>query len=77
MGLASYYHRFVMNFASISTHFTNLTKKEVSFEWNEKCEQSFQNLKALLATTPILELLIEGKDFIVYCDASHSGLGAV
>ena len=32
VGLASYYHRFVKNFASIATHFTNLTKKEIPFE---------------------------------------------
>ncbi|WMV18446.1 hypothetical protein MTR67_011831 [Solanum verrucosum] len=35
------------------------------------------NLKTLLTTTLILALQVEGKDFIVYCDDSHSGLGAV
>ncbi|WMV50467.1 hypothetical protein MTR67_043852, partial [Solanum verrucosum] len=64
-------------FASIATHLTNLTKKEIAFEWTEKCEESFQKLKTLLTTTPILVLPVKGKDFIVYCDASHSGLGAV
>ncbi|WMV54143.1 hypothetical protein MTR67_047528 [Solanum verrucosum] len=77
MGLASYYHRFVKNFASIATHLTNLTKKEIPFEWTEKCEENFQKLKTLLTTTPILALPVEGKDFIIYRDASHSGLGAV
>ncbi|WMV14015.1 hypothetical protein MTR67_007400, partial [Solanum verrucosum] len=43
----------------------------------EKCEDSLQKLKTLLTTTPILALLVEGKNFIIYCDASHSGLGAV
>ncbi|WMV54984.1 hypothetical protein MTR67_048369 [Solanum verrucosum] len=43
----------------------------------ERCEESFQNLKTLLTTALILALPIEGKDFIVYCDASHSGLGVV
>ncbi|KAH0765327.1 hypothetical protein KY285_001198 [Solanum tuberosum] len=77
VGLASYYWRFVRNFASIATHLTNLTKKEIPFEWTEKCEESFQKLKTLLTTTPVLELPVEGKDFFVYCDASDSGLGAV
>ncbi|WMV28988.1 hypothetical protein MTR67_022373 [Solanum verrucosum] len=49
----------------------------MSFEWTEKCEESFQKLKTLLTTAPILALPVEGKDFIVYCDASHSGLGVV
>ncbi|WMV32683.1 hypothetical protein MTR67_026068 [Solanum verrucosum] len=56
VGLASYYHRFVKSFASIATHLTNLTKKEIPFEWIEKCEESFQKLKTLLTTTPILAL---------------------
>ncbi|WMV32469.1 hypothetical protein MTR67_025854 [Solanum verrucosum] len=77
VGLSSYYRRFVKNFASIATHLTNLTKKEIPFEWTEKCEESFKKLKTLLTTAPILALPVEGKDFIVYCDASHSGLGAV
>ncbi|WMV08135.1 hypothetical protein MTR67_001520 [Solanum verrucosum] len=77
VGLASYYCRFVKNFAFIATHLTNLTKKEIPFEWTEKCKDSFQKLKTLLTTTPILALSVKGKDFIVYCDASHSGLGVV
>ncbi|WMV29211.1 hypothetical protein MTR67_022596, partial [Solanum verrucosum] len=66
VGLTSYYRRFVKNFALIATHLTKLTKKEISFEWTEKCEESFQKLKTLLTTVPILVLPVEGKDFIVY-----------
>ncbi|WMV14143.1 hypothetical protein MTR67_007528, partial [Solanum verrucosum] len=54
-----------------------LTKKEVPFKWTDKCEVSFWKLKTLLTTTPILTLLVEGKDFIIYCDASHLGLGSM
>ncbi|WMV19251.1 hypothetical protein MTR67_012636, partial [Solanum verrucosum] len=50
---------------------------EITFEWTEKCEESFQKLKSLLPTVPILALPFECKDFIAYCDASYSGLGAV
>ncbi|WMV46842.1 hypothetical protein MTR67_040227, partial [Solanum verrucosum] len=46
-------------------------------KWTEKCKECFQNLKTLLTTTSTLALPVEGKDFIVYCDASHFGLGAV
>ena len=34
-------------------------------------------IKTLLTTAPILTLLVEGMNFIVYSDASYSGLGAV
>ncbi|WMV33598.1 hypothetical protein MTR67_026983, partial [Solanum verrucosum] len=77
VGLANYYRRFVKNFASTATHLINLTKKEIPFEWTEKCEESFQKLKTLLTTAPILALSVEGKYYIIYCDASHPGLGAV
>ncbi|KAH0678812.1 hypothetical protein KY284_019897 [Solanum tuberosum] len=77
VGLTSYYRRFLKIFSSIATHLTNLTKKKIPFEWTEKCEESFQKLKTLLTTAPILALSVEGKDFVVYCDASHSSLGAV
>ena len=77
VGLASYYRRFVKGFSSIASQLMNLTKKNVSFVWSDECEESFQKLKTLLTTEPILTLPVEGKNFIVYCDASYSGLGAV
>ncbi|WMV14156.1 hypothetical protein MTR67_007541 [Solanum verrucosum] len=71
VGFARKYHWFVKNFVSIVTHLTRLTKKEVPFKWTDKCEVSFQKLKTLLT------LSVEGKDFIIYYDASHLGLGAM
>ena len=77
VGLAGYYRQFVKGFSSIASHLTNLTKQSVPFVWSDECEESFQKLKTLLTTTLILTLLVEGKNFIVYCDASYSGLGAM
>ena len=54
-----------------------MTKQSVSFVWSDECEESFQKLKTLLTIAPILTLPVEGKNFVVYCDASYSGLGAV
>ena len=56
---------------------TSLTKQNVPFVWSDECEESFQNLKTLLTTAPILTVPVEGKNFIIYCDASYYGLGAV
>ena len=77
VSLASYYRRFVKGFSSIASQLTNLTKQNVPFVWSDECEESFQKLKTLLTTAPILTLPVEGKNFIVYCDASYSVLGAV
>nr|GEZ47801.1 hypothetical protein [Tanacetum cinerariifolium] len=54
-----------------------LTQKKVKFEWGDKQEAAFQLLKQKLCSAPILALPEGGKDFIVYCDASNKGLGAV
>ena len=54
-----------------------MNNQNVPFVWSDECEESFQKLKTLLASTPILTLPVEGKNFIVYCDASYSGLGSV
>ena len=77
VGLASYYRRFVKEFSSIASQLTNLTKQSVPFVWSDECEESFHKLKNLLTTAPILTLPVEGRNFVVYCDASYSGLGAV
>ncbi|WMV43228.1 hypothetical protein MTR67_036613 [Solanum verrucosum] len=61
--IASYYRRFVKNFAYISTHLKKLTKKEIPFEWTEKCDDNFQKLKTLLTTAPILALPVEAVVF--------------
>nr|GEW18217.1 putative reverse transcriptase domain-containing protein [Tanacetum cinerariifolium] len=56
---------------------TKLTQKKVKFEWGDKQEAAFQLLKQKLCSAPILALPEGSKDFIVYCDASIKGLGAV
>ncbi|WMV50041.1 hypothetical protein MTR67_043426, partial [Solanum verrucosum] len=53
------------------------TGKEVKFIWDDKCQESFETLKSLLTQAPILTLPIEGKEHVVYSDASHNGLGCV
>ncbi|GJW24682.1 putative reverse transcriptase domain-containing protein, partial [Tanacetum coccineum] len=51
--------------------------KSVKFNWGEKEETDFQTLKQRLCSAPILVLPEGSENFIVYCDASHKGLGAV
>ncbi|GJX93649.1 putative reverse transcriptase domain-containing protein [Tanacetum coccineum] len=43
----------------------------------EKEENAFQLIKQKLCSAPILALPEGSEDFVVYCDASHKGLGAV
>ncbi|KAK1608145.1 hypothetical protein QYE76_031818 [Lolium multiflorum] len=77
LGLAGYYRRFVEGFSSIARPMTQLLKKDKRFDWTDKCEESFQKLKARLTTAPILIMPDITKPFDVYCDASKIGLGCV
>ena len=56
---------------------TRLTQKEVKFDWDDRCEEAFQELKRRLTTAPILIVLDRGQGYTVYCDASRAGLGCV
>ncbi|GJW49204.1 putative reverse transcriptase domain-containing protein [Tanacetum coccineum] len=64
-------------FSKIAKPMTKLTQKSVKYEWGEKEEASFQLLKKKLCSAPILALPEGSENFVVYCDASHKGLGAV
>jgi len=56
LGLAGYYRRFIEGFSKIAMPLTQLTKKGQKFEWTENCENSFQELKKRLTTSPVLAL---------------------
>ena len=75
--LAGYYKRFVEDFFKITAPMTWLTRKWVKFEWNEECENTFQELIQKLTTALVLTAPISGELFTVYCDASIVGLGCV
>nr|CBL94172.1 putative retrotransposon protein [Malus domestica] len=53
LGLAGYYRRFVQDFSMIALPLTELTRKDVKFEWDENCERSFQQLKYCLTHAPL------------------------
>lgn len=77
LGLAGYYRRFVRDFSRVAQPLTNLMKKTTRFQWDKKCEQSFQELKQRLTSAPILTLHSGTEGFEVYSDASKHDLGCV
>nr|GEZ67204.1 putative reverse transcriptase domain, ribonuclease H-like domain, aspartic peptidase domain protein [Tanacetum cinerariifolium] len=52
-------------------------KERIKYDWGEKEENDFQMIKQKLCSAPMLALHEGSEDFVVYCDASHKGLGAV
>ncbi|GJX11586.1 reverse transcriptase domain-containing protein [Tanacetum coccineum] len=77
LGLAGYYRRFIEGFSKIAKPLTKLTQKNKNYVWNEEQESAFQLLKQKLCEAPILALPEGNDNFVVYCDASLQGLGAV
>ena len=77
LGLARYYRRLVKGFSVIASPLTKLLRKGVKFEWTDKCQDSFEQLKEMLAKAPVLTQSTPGKEYTLYSDASIIGLGCV
>jgi len=78
LGLASYYRKFIKNFAKIAMPLTNLLKKSaVTYEWEEICDEAFETLKGILVKAPVLKLPDFDKDFEIHSDASDFAIGGV
>jgi hypothetical protein len=78
LGLASYYRKFIKNFAKVGAPLTNLLKKfVVSYDWDEACNEAFETLKGILVKAPVLKLPDFDKDFEIHSDASDFAIGGV
>ena len=75
LGLAGYYCRFVSDFSKISRPMTELLKKGMRFNWDDKCEWDFQILRKLLTSAPVLAQPDITRPFDVYCDALGMSFG--
>ena len=54
LGLAGYYRIFVKGFFFIASPLTKLLRKGVKFEWTDKCQDSFEQLKEILVEALVM-----------------------
>ena len=77
LGLARYYRIFIEDFSRLAAPMTRLALKEVKFDWDDRCEEAFQELRRRVILAPILIVPDKGHGYKVYYDASRAGLGCV
>jgi hypothetical protein len=69
LGMYTYYKKFVKGFSQLCAPLTDLTKKG-AFKWSEEAQFTFDKMKKVMSTCPVLALLYFGQPFTLECDAS-------
>ena len=81
--LQGYYRQFILKFMQVAQPLHELTsgenacKKKAAIAWDNKCQQSFDDLKDLCTMAPILAYADFTKPFKLHTNACSTGLGAV
>jgi predicted aspartyl protease len=77
LGFVSYLRKFIPNLSDEDESLRSLLKSDTAFCWQPHHRASFQRLKDLCSSTPVLAYYDVQKPVQIQCDASSKGLGAV
>ena len=77
LGHAGFYRRFIRDFSAIGRPLCNFLPKDVPFAWSQACEDSFDKLKTMLVSSPIMRSPNWELPFEIMCDASDYAIGVV
>ena len=77
LGLANYYRQFVKDFAKIAKPLHEMTRKGKKWEWGEKQQEAFEELKRRFTTEPVLVTPDLDKEMRVEADVSDFATGGV
>lgn len=75
--MASWYRKFIQNFASVVDPLINLLKANIRFKWGCIQEMAFEKIKKLLCEVPLLHRPDPNAEFKISTDASDTGLGCL
>lgn len=76
LGVINFFRKHLQNRAEVAAPLNRLTKKNTVFKWTDECEHSFQTLKQMMTSRPILAYPRFNEDFYLSCDASSKSIGA-
>ena len=77
LGLANYYHQFIKRFASITRLLHDMVKKDKKWNWIERQEKAFRELKEQFTKELVLAALDLDKKLKVEVDTSDYAMGDV
>lgn len=77
LGLASWYSKFIPNFATVVAPMRECVKDKETFTWSESAQASFDEVKQLLVSSSALALYDPSLRSVISTDACDYGVGAV
>ena len=77
LGMLTYLSKFIPNLSQIASPLRALLEKDTAWEWHHEHQDSFNKLKQLATTAPVLKYFKPDRPIKLSVDASSKGLGAV
>ena len=77
LGYAGFYKRFIRDFSKIARPLCRLLEKDTKFNFDESCQNSFEEIKSRLVEAPIMAKPDWNREFEIMCDAIDFVIGAV
>jgi len=77
VGFTNFYRRFISNFSHHARPLFDLTKKDIRFMWGNREQDTFNRLKELVTSAPVLALPDNERPYRVEADGSRVTTGAV
>lgn len=75
LGMFNYMREFIPNMADITAPLRILLKKSTSWHWSDNHQKTFEKLKSIVSSTPVLQNFDPNKEVTLQVDSSNYGTG--